>query len=166
MKKILSILLIVCCIVTVGMSSNVSNVSAATSGSWNDLGGGWRFRVDPPHTENSNGKWHVHVENTRTGVSGSEGVDGSASHGDHMNNIPNKVKEKVKNHPEYKKGKDKQKKLDKAVEEIKQKDLKIDWAHIGDVILAIGIVVGATATFFFQGDDVAAWMNLLRAVGC
>lgn len=23
-----------------------------------------------------------------------------------------------------------------------------------------------TATFFFQGDDVAAWMNFLRAVGC
>lgn len=44
--------------------------------------------------------------------------------------------------------------------------MKIDWAHVGDVVIAIGIVIACTATFFFQGDDIAAWINLLRALGC
>lgn len=165
-KKILTMVLVVCCIFTLSLSARSQTVSAATSGQWQDLGQNWRFRVDPPHTENSNANWHVHVENTRTGAKGSEAVNGEASHGDHMNNVDKKVKEKVKNHPEYQKGKKKQQDLDKAKSEIKKKNLKIDWKHIGDVVIAICIVVACTATFFFQGDDVAAWMNLLRAMGC
>lgn len=164
-RNFITFLLIICCFCAIGLNHS-DKILAAPSGQWQDLGGGWRFRVDPPHTENSNAKWHVHVENTKTGVKGSEGVDGTASHGDHMNNIPKKVKDKIKNHPEYKKGKDKQKKLNEATKQIKQKGLKIDWKHVGDVVLAIGIVIGCTATFFFQGDDIAAWMNLLRALGC
>ncbi|WP_143066304.1 hypothetical protein [[Clostridium] polysaccharolyticum] len=58
---------------------------AGNSGQWIDLGGGWRFRVDPPHNDNANAKWHVHAENKKEGLEGSEGVDGSASHGDHDN---------------------------------------------------------------------------------
>lgn len=162
---ILIILLFICCLFSFSFK-NTDIVYAAKSGQWQDLGGGWRFRVDPPHNDNANAKWHVHVENTKDGTKGSEGVDGSASHGDHMNKIPNKVKDKVKKHPEYEKGKKKQKELNKATKEIKDRGLKIDWRHVGDVIIAIGIVVVCTATFFFQGDDIAAWMNLLRALGC
>lgn len=147
-------------------NNDISHVKAAHSGQWIDLGKGWRFRVDPPHTDGSSGKWHVHAENTRTGQKGSEAVDGSASHGDHMNNVDKKVKDKIKNHPEYKKGKDKQKKLNNAVSQIKAKKLKIDWKHVSDVLIAISLVIAATGTFFFQGDDVAAWINLLRAIGC
>lgn len=58
------------------------------------------------------------------------------------------------------------KKLNDAKKEIKKKKLKIDWKHIADVVIAIGIVVVATGTFFFQGDDMAAWINFLRAIGC
>ncbi len=146
--------------------NDIVKVNAAPSGRWIDLGQGWRFRVDPPHTDSSNAKWHVHVENTRTGVKGSEGVDGSASHGDHMKKVPKKVKDKIKGHGEYKKGKEKQKKLKNAVRKVKSRKLKIDWKHVGDVVLAIGLVIAATGFVFFQGDDIAAWMNLLRALGC
>jgi anti-sigma28 factor (negative regulator of flagellin synthesis) len=128
------------------------------------LGGGWKFRVDPPHTGSDTGKYHVHVNYGNKEV-GSEAVDGSKSHGDNMNNVPNSVKKKVKNHPEYKKGQEKQKKLDAAKSQIKSRNLKIDWWHIADVIIAIGIVIAATATFFFPGDDVGAWINFLRAIG-
>lgn len=165
-KKITFMVLIVCCVLMSGVLTRTQEVSAASSGQWIDLGKNWRFRVDPPHTDNANANWHVHVENTKTGVKGSEAVNGKASHGDHMNKVDKKIKEKIKNHPEYKKGKKKQKDLDKAKSEIKSRNLKIDWWHIGDVILAIGIVIACTATFFFQGDDIGAWMNLLRALGC
>lgn len=160
------IIVIVCFCLSIGLFSNYTCVEAANPGKWVDLGQGWRFRVDGPHASIKDGKWHVHVENTRTGTTGAEGVDGSESHGDHMNKIPNKIKKKIKDHDEYKKGQREQKKLDKAANEIKKQDLVIDWAHIGDVITAIGIVIVCTATFFFQGDDFAAWINLLRALGC
>ena len=83
-----------------------------------------------------------------------------------MNKIPNKIKKKIKEHDEYKKGQEEQKKLEEAEAKIKKQNLKIDWKHIGDVTLAIVIVIVCTGTFFFQGDDIVAWMNLLRAMGC
>lgn len=119
-RKILICILIICSVYIVNVVNPIL-VYAEVSGQWYDLGGGWRFRVDGPHNDNANAKWHVHVENTRTGVKGSEGVDGTASHKDHMNKIPKKVKEKIKKHPEYKRGKEKQKKLKKAVGQIKKK---------------------------------------------
>lgn len=157
MKKILSIIL---------MLVFVFNLSCMcfAAGEWQDLGKGYKFRVDEPHTGPDTGKYHVHVNEGNVEI-GSEGVDGSESHGDHMNNVPNSIKKKIKNHPEYQKGKKKQKNLDKAKKEIQDKNLKIDWLHIGDVLLAIGIVIVCTATFFFPGDDVGAWMNFLRAIG-
>lgn len=163
-KKLFTVILMICCIVTVGTLTKSQTVSAAKSGEWQDLGKGWKFRVDPPHVDKSNANWHVHVTNGKK--SGSEAVNGEKSHDDHMDDIDKKVKEKIKNHPEYKKGQKKQKDLDKATSQIKKKGLKIDWKHVGDVIIAIGIVVACTATFFFQGDDIAAWINLLRALGC
>jgi len=160
MKRIIVTLMLVVFVLT-----SLSSVCfAASSGQWQDLGGGYKFRVDPPHTGTDTGKYHVHVNKGNQEI-GSEGVDGSASHGDNMNNVPNSVKEKVKKHPEYEKGKKKQEKLNQAKSEIQSKGLQIDWWHVGDVILAIAIVVAATATFFFPGDDVGAWINFLRAIG-
>jgi hypothetical protein len=164
-KKTLIITLMICCLFTVGLTQS-QTVEAASSGVWQDLGGGWRFRVDGPHNDKANANWHVHAENKKLGKDGSEAVNGKKSHNDHLNDVPNKVKKKIKNHPEYKKGQKKQKDLDKAVSKIKDKGLKIDWRHIGHVVIAIAIVVACTATFFFQGDDIAAWMNLLRTLGC
>lgn len=161
-KSIIVTLLLICMVINTIGSSVTAN--AANSGKWIDLGQGWEFRVDPPHNDNANAKYHVHVRNKQKGIEGSEGVDGSASHGDHMNKVPNSVKKKIKDHEEYKKGKEKQKKLDKAVQEVKSK--KLDLSKAADVVIAIGIVVACTATFFFPGDDVAAWANLLRTLGC
>lgn len=157
MKKIIAIVLIFCIV------ASTSSICLAV-GQWQDLGGGYKFRVDGPHTGTDTGKYHVHVNKGNNEI-GSEGVDGSKSHGDNMNNVPNSVKKKIKEHPEYKRAQKKQEELEKAKKEIKEKNLKIDWWHIGDVILAIAIVVAATATFFFPGDDVGAWINLLRAIG-
>ena len=89
--KILICILIICSVYIVNVVNPIL-VYAEVSGQWYDLGGGWRFRVD-----------------------------GTASHKDHMNKIPKKVKEKIKKHPEYKRGKEKQKKLKKAVGQIKKK---------------------------------------------
>lgn len=143
---------------------NMFSTVCLAAGQWQDLGNGYKFRVDGPHTGPDTGKYHVHVNKGNTEI-GSEGVDGSASHGDHMNNVPNSVKEKVKNHPEYKKGQKKQEDLDKAKAEIEERDLQIDWWHIADVIIAIAIVIACTATIFFPGDDVGAWINFLRVIG-
>lgn len=165
-RKIVFILLIVLTVIYTVPNVKIT-ANAANAGKSIDIGNGWKFRVDPPHTSGGNAKWHVHVKGKVNGktVTGSEGVDGSASHGDHMNKIPNGVKKKIKNNPKYKEGQKKQKQLEKATNQIKAKKLKLDWKHIGDVTIAIGIVVACTATFFFQGDDIAAWLNLFRALG-
>lgn len=76
--------------------------------------------------------------------------------------MPKKIIDKVKAHKDYKNAQEKQKKLDKAAKEIKDK--KVNMSKTTDIIIAIAIVVAATATFFFPGDDVAAWGLLLRAI--
>lgn len=141
-------------------------ITPQASGQWQTLSPKeWRMRVDDP--DSGAGKVHVHVENTRTGQTAVENVDGTESHGQTMTSkgIPKSVQNQVKDNEKYKKGIEKQKKLDDAKAKIKSKNLKIDWWHVWDVIIAIGIVVAATATFFFPGDDVAAWINFFRAIG-
>ncbi len=81
-----------------------------------------------------------------------------------MNNVPSSIKDKVKNHPEYAKGKKKQQQLNDAKNQIKQK--KLNMSKTADILIAIGIVVVATLTWFFPGDDLVAWTNLIRAIGC
>jgi hypothetical protein len=143
------------------LASYFPRVSLA-GGLWHDLGGGWKFRVDRPHTGPDTSKYHVHVNNGNDEV-GSECVDGSASHGDNMNNVPKSIKEKIKSHPEYAKGQKKQADLEKAKAEIKDKRLDMD--NTADVVIAIGIVIACTATAFFPADDIVAWANFLRVIG-
>lgn len=144
-----------------------------SSGQWQTLQPkSWRFRVDGPHNDGGRQdtqKVHVHVEYQGKEVA-AEGVDGSVSHGYTMDKgqngqrVPKHVQDQIKNHPEYKKGKKKQENIDKAAKEIKSKNLTLDWWHVWDVVIAIGIVVLATGTFFFPGDDIAAWINFFRVL--
>lgn len=154
---------IICFILVSSLVGTDMKVMAKST--WIDVGGGWEFRVDGPHVDGCT-KYHVHARNKQEGKEGSECVDGTSSHGDHLNDVPKKVRNKIRDNNEYQKAKKKQKKLNDAKKEIKKKKLKIDWKHIADVVIAIGIVVVATGTFFFQGDDMAAWINFLRAIGC
>lgn len=93
------------------------------AGKWIELGRGYRFRVDPPHVDNiKTYKWHVHVEKkSKGGGKWSESVDGTPSHGSDLSDsddsddghggsrhLPNDIKEKVRNHPETERARDKE----------------------------------------------------------
>lgn len=131
----------------------------------------YKVRLDRPTSGSgdSNNQWHIHVyegKNAKMIPSnevGCENVkDQSESHGKDLSKVPKKTRDKIRNHETYKKGQKEQAKLDKAMGEIKDKDL--DLSKAVDIIIAIGIVVAATATWFFPGDDIAAWGNFLRAI--
>ncbi len=62
------------------------------------------MRLDNPHYEG--GKLHVHVYKDGNEIA-SENMDGSPSHGSSLDSLPSKVKERVKNHPQYKRKKGK-----------------------------------------------------------
>lgn len=127
---------------------------------WTDLGAGYRARWDPPHTGSDTGRYHVHVYEGNQEI-GAGRCGGGKSHGDELNKVPRKVKDKVKGDKNWKKGGEKNKDLDKAAKKINSEGLL---SKAGGIAIAIALVVGATATFFFPGDDVAAWANLLRAI--
>lgn len=99
--------------VVVVLTLSLSSVMCLASRQYFDIGGGYSFAVDGPHTGVDTGKYHVHVKYKNSEI-GSEGVDGSMSHKDHMNKVPKKEKEKIKNHPEYKKRPEKARKIEKS----------------------------------------------------
>lgn len=163
MKKMLLLSMSLVLFISAMLFTNSSNNASASAGSktfYVEQGGKWKARIDIP-TE-SNPKYHTHVYDSKGKQVGVQNMDGSKSHGTTWKNVPKKVQEKIKDHPEYKKAKKKSDKLDKAAKQIKSKNLNLK--KKADIILAIGIVIAATATFFFPGDDVAAWGNLLRAL--
>lgn len=163
MKKLLILSLSFVLLIGGLFFTDSSNKAAAASGSKTftvEQGGKWKVRIDFP--TDANPKYHGHVYNPKGKQVGVENLDGSKSHGDSWADVPSKVKKKIKEHKEYKKYKEKQEKLDKAAKQIKSK--KLNLKKTADIIIAIGIVVAATATWFFPGDDVAAWGNLLRAL--
>jgi hypothetical protein len=131
---------------------------------WVDLGAGWKMAVDTPDYAENIGKMHVHVYNEK-GQIGVENVDGTPSHGSiGLDNVPKSVKEKVRDHQEYKKAQKKQKKLDEAMSEIDAKKLDTQRVDTRDVLIAAAIVMVATATAFFPADDAVAWVNFFRVV--
>ena len=91
-------------------------------------------------------------------------MDGTPSHGDSMNNVPESIRKKLQEHEEYKKGQKKQEKLEKAMKDIDTKRLRIDRVDTKDVVIAAAIVIACTATVFFPADDAAAWVNFFRVV--
>ncbi|WP_313891094.1 hypothetical protein [Psychrobacillus sp.] len=121
------------------------------------------MRVDVPKASDD-AQYHVHVTNKKLGIDAAEGVNGEPSHKKTLagSGVPKKIIDKVKEHKDFKNAEKKQKKLDDAAAEIKAK--KLDLNKTEDIIIAIAVVVAATATFFFPGDDVLAWGALLRAV--
>jgi hypothetical protein len=139
------------------LSLTTSPVIAASP--WFDAGNGYKWRLDTPHGK-ANPKYHVHVNKGNKEV-GSQNVDGTRSHGKTLNAVPKSVKKKIESHPKYKEAQNKQKKLNVATHKIKSK--KLDLRKSVDFWIAVAIVVAATGTFFFPGDDFAAWGNLLRA---
>lgn len=78
------------------------------AGTWYDLGAGWRMRIDGPHYDG--GKPHVHVYDDGGEEVASENLDGTSSHGSSLDDLPNSVKRRVKDHPGYKRKKEKVKK--------------------------------------------------------
>lgn len=75
------------------------------AGKWYDLGSGWKMRIDGPHYEG--GKPHVHVYDGDDDEIAVENLDGTSSHGSSLDDLPNSVKKRVKEHPEYKRKKGK-----------------------------------------------------------
>lgn len=160
-KKLLILSLSLVVLLGISLFSVSNMAEAAGSKTFTvEQGGKWKVRIDFPTSANP--KYHVHVYDPKGNQVGVENLDGTPSHGQTLSKVPNKVKTKIKEHPEYKKYKKKQEKLNEAAKKIKAKKLNL-W-KTADIIIAIGIVVAATATFFFPGDDIAAWGNFLRAL--
>ncbi|MGG4470098.1 hypothetical protein ABER68_18820 [Paenibacillus alvei] len=130
-------------------------------GQTHNLGGGWRARVDKPHT--GEGLPHVHVENNK-GVKGAESVLGTKSHKKTMSSsgIPNSVQKKVKGLKDYKKGQEDAKKIQKAKSQIKSK--KLNLKKTTDIIIAIGIFVAVVGLVIFATSSIAAWGAFLLLI--
>ena len=157
MKKLAFLLAVVLCINMLG------SVMVFAGGEWYPLSPkGWRFRIDPPNAGYDQQEYHVHVEYKGKEV-GTESVTGKTSHGRTLKDVDNKIKKQIKDHKKYKDAKKKQKELEDAKKKIKAKKLNL-WKPV-DIIIAIGIIIFCTATWFFPGDDVFAWGNFLRALG-
>jgi hypothetical protein len=85
----------------------------------------WSFRVDKGGTHEP--KPHVHVYRKKPKLEAIEGVDGSRSHGQTLDEagVPKKVKEKVRNSRDYKKGQRDLKKMKEAKKEIVRRKLNL-----------------------------------------
>lgn len=155
MKKIMKIIPI-CIMITCFLIAS-SGVTSHAASNWTVYDKKYKVRWDNPHT--GNGRYHVHVYKDGKEI-GSERCGGGKSHKDELNNVDKKIKNKVRSDRKYKAGADKNAKLDKAASKIRQQGL----TKAGKIGIAIGLVVAATGTFFFPGDDIAAWGNLIRAI--
>ncbi|CAA3719147.1 hypothetical protein NST92_19370 [Bacillus sp. FSL R5-0586] len=72
---------------------------------------GWKYRVEGPHVKGTDNDWHVHVEKGR--IKGAERLTGGKSHGKTLDSagVPKKVQKNVKKTKDWKRGLEKQKKL-------------------------------------------------------
>lgn len=155
MNKIRRILPI--CIMITCFLIHSSGITADAASNWTDLGQGYKVRWDNPHV--GDGRYHAHVYKKGAQI-GSERCGGGASHKDQFRNVDKKIRDQVRSHKKYKQGAEKNRQLDKAAKEIRRRNLN----KAGKIGLAIALVVGATGTFFFPGDDIAAWSNLIRTI--
>ncbi len=116
----------------------------------------WSYRVDRPSARDA--KPHVHVSKNGKEV-GAENVDGTSSHGKNLNKVPKKVREKVRNSKDYKKGKSDLKKMQKAKYEIKRRGLNLRNAK--DLIIAAGIFVAIVGVAFFAPEALPGALALI-----
>ncbi|WP_242267294.1 hypothetical protein [Bacillus cereus group sp. BfR-BA-01518] len=153
MKKI-TVLLLSFCVLFTGLLVNPSNSSAAST--WVDLGGGYKARLDGVHGT-ANPKYHVHVQKNGKDI-GAENMDGTKSHGMTLKNVPEKVKKKLKAHPEYKKHKKKHDNLESQ----KQKAKKINWTNPVQVSMAL-TQVAIAAGIAFGTFTIGVWKKIVMA---
>ena len=147
MKKFLILLLVSICLV----GAIPFRTEAASQ--WNDLGSGWKIRLDPPHDGGAHGKWHVHVQNGNGSIKAAENVDGTKHDGSTLDKLAKKVKEKARGSSSYKKGKDNQKKTNAAKVEIKRRGL--NWNNVLHVVAIIAILVVFGIAAYFTGGAAA-----------
>ena len=81
------------------------------------------------------------------------------SDGKNLKKVPKKVKEKVRNSKDYKKGKSDLKKMKKAKSEIKRKGLNLKNAK--DLIIAAGIFVAIVGVAFFAPEALPGALALI-----
>ncbi|RPJ93991.1 hypothetical protein CW357_17725 [Rummeliibacillus sp. TYF005] len=105
---------------------------------------GWKYRVDKPHVDGINNDWHVHVEKGK--IKGAETVKGGKSHNKTLTSagVPKSIQKKVKETSDFKKGKEKQAKLDKERKEAS----KFSWSDLilKPFELLVGVAVAAGLT--------------------
>lgn len=145
------------CIMLTCFLINSNGLTAYAANNYSDYGKGYRVRWDNPHT--GEGRYHAHVIKNGKEI-GSERCGGGKSHKDEFYNVDKKIKDKVRADKKYKDRAGKNRKLDKAANEIRRKKL----TKAGKIALAITLVTAATGTLFFPADDVAAWTNLIRTI--
>ncbi|MDR1773754.1 MAG: hypothetical protein LBR30_02640 [Clostridioides sp.] len=133
-------------------------------GQEHNLGGGWRARVDRPRHGAGQAKPHVHVY--KGNVNGVENCDGTESHGHGKSleevGVPRKVRDKARSLPDYKKGKEEIKKMQKAKKQIRAK--KLNLRNNKDLKIAIGITVAILGYLLFKLIETAAWAFVLLAI--
>lgn len=129
--------------------------------SWKELDKTWKYRVDPPLSDGGKeNDYHVHVKG-KVGskvIEGSETVNGDESHKTTLtkSGVPKWVQDKVKGTAEFKKGKTKQKELEKARAEAK----KFSWTDLlfdPKPIIDIAVVIGVS----FYAFSMDAWKGLI-----
>ena len=111
----------------------------------------WSYRVDKPSAGDA--KPHVHVYKNGKQV-GAECVDGTSSHGKTLKKVPKKVKDKVRNSKDYKKGKSDLKKMKKAKAEINKKHINLKNSKY--LIISAGIFVDIVGVAFFAPEVLPA----------
>lgn len=159
MKKITSFFLLFIFI----FSMAVQPTFAATTKQIPGAPKGWRYRIDKGNSR-GNENPHVHVY----GPNGKEYVDGLGSSNSHkskpkISEVPSKVRKKLEQQKDYKEAKKEAAEIRALKSKLKAK--KLNFAKAADRAIAIGLVIAAGLSWFFPGDDAAAWTNLARAWG-
>ncbi len=156
MKKKLTVLMLI-------MSLMVMSVTPTFAGQNIPLPGhkGWTYRIDKGNSS-GNSNTHVHLD----GPKGQEYVDGFGGKNSHKNKpgldeAPSKQRKALKKQKKYKDAEEAAEAEQAAVKELKKSDF--DWAKAADRAAAIALIAAAGATWFFPGDDAAAWANAARA---
>lgn len=124
-------------------------------GQFYNAGQGWTFRVDAPR---GNSKPHAHVYHKGREV-GTENCDGTRSHGRDFSRVPKKIRDKVRNSKDYKKGKKDIENYKKAKKEIQNRRLNLRINK--DLLIAAGIIVTFVGVAYFAPYYIPGFLALI-----
>ncbi|HFI0633429.1 TPA: hypothetical protein ACGO4G_002036 [Streptococcus suis] len=124
-------------------------------GQTHNLGKGWRYRVDKP---SPGGKPHAHVYDSN-GNEWVENCDGTPSHGKTLDGVPKKIRDKVRNSPDYQKGKKDIQKYRQAKAEINHRGLNLSINN--DLLIAAGIIVAIVGVAYFAPAYIPGFLALV-----